>query len=51
MYGKEINFIKTEHLNIYPLSDGEMEKLIAEEVKTDMKQAYLDMSMKGWDMC
>lgn len=40
---KKSNFIKTEHLNIYPLSDGEMEKLIAEEVNTDVKQAYLEM--------
>ena len=40
---KKSNFVKTEHLNIYPLSDGEMEKLIAEEVNTEMKQAYLEM--------
>lgn len=40
---KKANVVKTERLNIYPLSDGEMEKLIAEEVNADMKQAYSEM--------
>lgn len=40
---KKSNVLKTEHLTIYPLSDIEMENLIAEELNTDMKQAYSEM--------
>ncbi|BCN30953.1 GNAT family N-acetyltransferase [Anaeromicropila herbilytica] len=37
------NVVKTDHLIIEPLSDSEMEHLIAKELDTDMKQAYSEM--------
>lgn len=35
--------VKTEHLTIYPLSDSEIETIIAVELDADMKQAYSEM--------
>lgn len=40
---KKDNLVKTEHLTIYPLSDSEMEYLIAAELDVDMKRAYSEM--------
>lgn len=37
------NVVKTERLNIYPLSDSEMENLIAIELDLGMKKAYSEM--------
>lgn len=37
------NVVRAEHLTIYPLSDSEIENLIASELDTDMKQAYSEM--------
>lgn len=35
--------VKTEHLTIYPLTDREIENIIALELDMDMKQAYSEM--------
>ena len=35
--------VKTERLNIYPLSDSEMENMIVIELGTDLKKAYSEM--------
>lgn len=37
------NAVKTERLNIYPLSDSEMENMIVIELDTDIKKAYSEM--------
>jgi len=37
------NFVKTERLIIYPLSDSEMENKIVLETDMDMKRAYSEM--------
>lgn len=37
------NVVKTERLNIYPLSDSEMDNLIVIELDMDMKKAYSEM--------
>ncbi|MGE4273724.1 MAG: hypothetical protein AB7E31_12775 [Desulfitobacterium sp.] len=37
------NVVKTERLNIYPLSDSEMENMIVLELDMDMKKAYSEM--------
>lgn len=34
------NVVNTERLNIYPLSDSEMENMIVIELDMDMKKAY-----------
>ena len=37
------NVVKTERLDIYPLSDSEMENMIVIELDMDMKKAYSEM--------
>jgi RimJ/RimL family protein N-acetyltransferase len=37
------NVVKTERLNLYPLSDSEMENLIVIELDPGMKKAYSEM--------
>jgi len=40
---KTANFVKTERLNIYPLSDSEMENLIIVELDAETKREYSEM--------
>lgn len=40
---KKANIVKTEHLNIYPLSNSEIGNLIVAELDLDMKLAYSEM--------
>ena len=40
---KNANFVKTEHLTIYPLSESEMENLILVELDTETKREYTEM--------
>lgn len=37
------NVVKTERLDIYPLSDNEIENMIVIELDMDMKKAYSEM--------
>ena len=40
---KTADFVKTERLNIYPLSDSEMENLIIVELDAETKREYSEM--------